>query len=76
MSTAGLPPVTLIAPAYNEEPTCVESTRSLLTLRYPSYDVSNDGQRFLLVEPTADTARPEIRIVQNWQKAFGLDAEN
>ncbi len=45
MSTAGLPPVTLIAPAYNEEPTCVESTRSLLTLRYPSYDilVVNDG---------------------------------
>lgn len=45
MSTSGLPPVTLIAPAYNEEPTCVESTRSLLTLRYPSYDilVVNDG---------------------------------
>ncbi|NNF14227.1 MAG: glycosyltransferase family 2 protein [Gemmatimonadetes bacterium] len=45
MATAGLPPVTLIAPAYNEEPTCVESTRSLLTLRYPSYDilVVNDG---------------------------------
>ncbi len=45
MSTSGMPPVTLIAPAYNEEPTCVESTRSLLTLRYPSYDilVINDG---------------------------------
>jgi cellulose synthase/poly-beta-1,6-N-acetylglucosamine synthase-like glycosyltransferase len=45
MATAGLPPVTLIAPAYNEEPTCVESTRSLLTLRYPSYEivVVNDG---------------------------------
>ncbi len=45
MSSAGLPPVTLIAPAYNEEPTCVESTRSLLTLRYPSYDIIfvNDG---------------------------------
>ncbi len=45
MSKAGLPPVTLIAPAFNEEPTCVESTRSLLTLRYPTYDilVINDG---------------------------------
>lgn len=45
MSAAGMPPVTLIAPAYNEEPTCVESTRSLLTLRYPSYEilVINDG---------------------------------
>lgn len=47
MSAAGLPPVTLIAPAYNEEPTCVESTRSLLTLRYPAYDiiVVNDGSK-------------------------------
>lgn len=47
MSAAGMPPVTLIAPAYNEEPTCVESTRSLLTLRYPSYDilVVNDGSK-------------------------------
>ncbi|MGD8289614.1 MAG: glycosyltransferase family 2 protein, partial [Gemmatimonadota bacterium] len=45
MATSGMPPVTLIAPAYNEEPTCVESVRSLLTLRYPSYDivVVNDG---------------------------------
>ena len=45
MSAAGLPPVTLIAPAYNEEPTCVEATRSLLTLRYPSYEMIlvNDG---------------------------------
>ena len=36
MSTAGMPPVTLIAPAFNEERTFLESTRSLLTLRYPS----------------------------------------
>lgn len=45
MTTAGMPPVTLIAPAYNEEPTCVESARSLLTLKYPTYDilVINDG---------------------------------
>jgi hypothetical protein len=47
MATAGMPPVTLLAPAYNEEATCVEATRSLLTLRYPSYDilVVNDGSR-------------------------------
>jgi cellulose synthase/poly-beta-1,6-N-acetylglucosamine synthase-like glycosyltransferase len=45
MATAGMPPVTLLAPAYNEEATCVEAIRSLLTLRYPSYDiiVVNDG---------------------------------
>lgn len=47
MATAGMPPVTLIAPAYNEEATCVEAIRSLLTLRYPDYDilVVNDGSR-------------------------------
>jgi cellulose synthase/poly-beta-1,6-N-acetylglucosamine synthase-like glycosyltransferase len=40
-------PVTLIAPAYNEEATCVEATRSLLTLRYPEYEilVVNDGSK-------------------------------
>ncbi len=45
ITTAGAPPVTLIAPAFNEEATCVESTRSLLTLRYPEYQVLlvNDG---------------------------------
>ncbi len=47
ISSAGVPPITLIAPAYNEEATCVEATRSLLTLRYPEYDivVVNDGSR-------------------------------
>lgn len=45
MAAAGAPPITLIAPAYNEEATCVEATRSLLTLKYPEYDivVVNDG---------------------------------
>jgi Tol biopolymer transport system component len=40
--------------------------------RYPSYDVSNDGQRFLLLEPADQASRPEIHVIQNWQKAFGL----
>ena len=45
LTAAGAPPITLIAPAYNEEATCVEATRSLLTLRYPEYEilVVNDG---------------------------------
>ena len=43
----GAPPITLIAPAFNEEATCVEATRALLTLRYPEYEilVVNDGSR-------------------------------
>jgi cellulose synthase/poly-beta-1,6-N-acetylglucosamine synthase-like glycosyltransferase len=42
---AGAPPITLLAPAYNEEATCVEVVRSLLTLEYPEYEilVVNDG---------------------------------
>jgi cellulose synthase/poly-beta-1,6-N-acetylglucosamine synthase-like glycosyltransferase len=47
MAAAGMPPVTLLAPAYNEEATCVEAIKSLLTLRYASYDiiVVNDGSK-------------------------------
>ena len=45
LGSAGMPPITLIAPAFNEEPTCVEATRSLLTLRYGDFEVLfvNDG---------------------------------
>lgn len=40
-----LPSVSVIAPAYNEEATVVESVRALLNLRYPDYEVIvvNDG---------------------------------
>ncbi len=45
IASGAAPPITLIAPAYNEERTCVEATRSLLTLQYPEYEVLvvNDG---------------------------------
>jgi hypothetical protein len=44
-----------------------------------SYDLSPDGQRFLLVKPApaaADAAvveRPRIVIVQNWRQALDTD---
>ena len=45
MTSAGAPPITMLAPAFNEEATVVESTQSLLTLRYPSFEIVliNDG---------------------------------
>lgn len=45
LSSETLPPVTLIAPAYNEEATCVESIRAFLSLDYPNFEVLvvNDG---------------------------------
>lgn len=45
IQSSAAPPITLLAPAYNEEATCVESVRSLLTLDYPEYEilVINDG---------------------------------
>lgn len=42
-----LPSVSIIAPAFNEEKTIIESTSSLLNLKYPDYElvVVNDGSR-------------------------------
>lgn len=41
------PPISLVAPAYNEEVTIVDSVRSFLTLHYPRYEVIvvNDGSK-------------------------------
>ena len=40
---------------------------------YAPYDVSADGQRFILAEPVAEAAdapEPSIRVVQNWFAEF------
>ena len=45
-------PISIIAPAYNEEKTIVESIRSLLSLEYPIFEVIvvNDGSTDLTLE--------------------------
>jgi cellulose synthase/poly-beta-1,6-N-acetylglucosamine synthase-like glycosyltransferase len=79
LASGFLPPITIIAPAYNEQATCVESTHSLLALEYPEYEVLviNDGskdetlaclkQAFALVESprmtSADLPTANIRAV-------------
>lgn len=79
ISSAGAPPITIIAPMYNEGPTCVESVRSLLTLEYPAFEMlvvndgSNDGTLARMIEafemepasraPTADLPTAEIRCI-------------
>ncbi len=47
IASAGAPPITIIVPAFDEELTCVDSTKSLLALNYPQYEivVVNDGSR-------------------------------
>lgn len=42
-----IPSVSIIAPAYNEEKTIVESAKSLLHLDYPEYEliIVNDGSK-------------------------------
>lgn len=47
LTSAGAPPISLIVPAYNEEATCVDAIRALLSLQYPDYEilVVNDGSQ-------------------------------
>ncbi|MFQ5538583.1 MAG: glycosyltransferase [Gemmatimonadota bacterium] len=66
ITSGGAPPITLLAPAYNEEATCVESVRSLLTLEYPEFEiiVVNDGSTDGTLERLSGTfnLKPTARI--------------
>lgn len=57
MRSVAPPPVTLIAPAYNEEHTCLESVRALLALEYPDFEVLvvNDGSTDGTLDVLRDT---------------------
>ena len=37
---------------------------------YSHYDVSEDGERFLIAEPVGEPEEPQIRVVQNWYEEF------
>jgi cellulose synthase/poly-beta-1,6-N-acetylglucosamine synthase-like glycosyltransferase len=55
-----LPSIVILAPAYNEEPTIVESVRSLLDVDYPELEVIviNDGSK----DGTLNRLKEEFRI--------------
>jgi cellulose synthase/poly-beta-1,6-N-acetylglucosamine synthase-like glycosyltransferase len=88
LTSSGAPPITLVAPAYNEEATCVEAVRSLLLLKYPNYEIIlvNDGSKDRTMEllteafqltpsnrvATADIATAPIRGVFQSQKLPNL----
>lgn len=58
------PPIALLAPAYNEELLIVQSIRSLLSLRYPSFEVIviNDGSKDATLQTLIDAY--DLRPIQ------------
>ena len=64
------PPVSVLVPAYDEEPTIVDSVHSLLALRYPEHEVIvvNDGSRDATLERLQEAfdlvpVRKALRVV-------------
>lgn len=57
LQSTSLPPVSVLAPAYNEEANVVENVKSLLTVSYPSYEivVINDGSKDNTLQRLIDT---------------------
>ena len=62
MRSPATPGISLIAPAYNEEATIVESVRSLMMLNYPQFEIVivNDGS----VDKTLEIAAAEFDLVR------------
>ena len=69
------PPISIIAPAYNEEATILTSVRALLSLNYPEFEVlvvnddSKDGTLALLIEhfdlyPVEPIFRAQLKTAQ------------
>lgn len=50
------PPISILVPAYNEGPTIVDAIRSLMHLRYPSFEivVVNDGSKDATLQSMVD----------------------
>jgi hypothetical protein len=48
-------------------PTLLFKTRILASGGFDRYDVTSDGQRFLLLEPPESATAPPITVTTNWQ---------
>jgi cellulose synthase/poly-beta-1,6-N-acetylglucosamine synthase-like glycosyltransferase len=72
MRSPATPGISLIAPAYNEEATIVESLRSLLMLNYPQFEivVVNDGSKDRTLE-VASAAFDLVRAPASHDQPLG-----
>jgi cellulose synthase/poly-beta-1,6-N-acetylglucosamine synthase-like glycosyltransferase len=63
------PPIALLAPAYNEAMTVAESVRSLLSIRYPDFEiiVINDGSTDETLKILIDTFSLELTNTRDYE---------
>ena len=63
------PPIALLAPAYNEAMTIAESVRSLLSVRYPDFEiiVINDGSKDDTLKILIETFAMELTRARDFQ---------